>query len=87
MAVGVAPKNVDDDGKGGGGGPRELDPRVKADFEAKIAAITKPKEAEALWADIAAETHKAGDIPAHEELKKALAAKVKALKATEGQTV
>lgn len=82
MAVGVAPKNVDDDGKGGGGGPRELDPRVKADFEAKIAAITKPKEAEALWADIAAETHKAGDIPAHEELKKALAAKVKALKAT-----
>lgn len=87
MAVGVAPKNVDDDGRGGAGGAHEMDPRIKAEFETKIAAIEKPKEAEALWATIAAETHKTGDIPAHEELKKALAAKVKALKSAEAQAV
>lgn len=80
MAVGVAPKNVDDDGRGGGGGPRAMDPRTRADFDGQIAALTKPKEAEALWQTIAAECSKCGDISAYDELKKSLAAKVKALK-------
>ncbi len=85
MAVGVAPKNVDDDGRGGG--VHDMEPKVKADFEGQIAALGKPKEAEALWQTIAAECTKCGDIAAYDELKKALAAKVKALKATGEQTV
>lgn len=85
MAVGVAPKNVDDDGRGGGGGPKAMDPRTKADFEGQIAALAKPKEADALWQTIAAECTKCGDIAAYDELKKALAAKVKELKAAENK--
>lgn len=82
-ATGMAVQDQrDDDGKGGAG-PRELDPEVKAEYEAKIAALTKPKEAEALWQTIAADCAKCGDVAAYEELKKALAAKVKELKAGE----
>ena len=80
MAVGVAPKNVDDDARGGAG-PKEMDARTKGEFEAQITALAKPKEAEALWQTIAAECTKCGDIAAYDELKKALAARVKALKA------
>lgn len=80
MAVGVAPKNVDDDGRGGAGGPKAMDPRARAEFDGQIAALAKPKEAEALWQTIAAECTKCGDVAAYDELKKALAAKVKALK-------
>lgn len=81
MAVGVAPKNVDDDGRGGAG-PKEMNARAKTEFEAQIAALAKPKEAEALWQTIAAECTKCGDIAAYDELKKALAKKVKDLKST-----
>jgi len=86
MAVGVAPKNVDDDARGGEG-VHEMDGRVKVDFEAQIAALAKTKEAEALWQTIAAECTKSGDVAAYDELKKALAAKVKALKAEETKSV
>lgn len=82
MSVGVAPKNVDDDGRGGTG-PREMDAKIKGDFEAQIAALAKPKEADALWQTIATECTKCGDIATYDELKKALAVKVKELKAAE----
>ena len=81
-ASGIAPKNVDDDGRGGTA-VHEMDSRVKADFIAQINALAKPKEAEALWQTIAAECAKCGDVAAYDELKKALAAKAKELKATE----
>ena len=84
MAVGVAPKNVDDDGRGGVG-PRELPANIKTGYEAEIAACEKMKEAEALWTKIATECTKAGDVVAYEELKLLMAAKRKALKAAEGK--
>jgi hypothetical protein len=79
MSVGVAPKNVDDDGRGGVG-VKEMDPRSKADFIAKISAIQDMKAADALWQDIATECTKVGDVPAYDELKAAMAAKRKAVK-------
>jgi hypothetical protein len=85
MAVGIAPKNVDDDGRGGAGGPSALDPRSKAEFEGQINALAKPKEADALWQTIAAACSKCGDIATYDELKKALAVKVKALKTEPAQ--
>ena len=86
MAVGVAPKNVDDDGRGGVGA-RELDERVKLDYAAKIEACKHMKEAEALWEQIATDCTKVGDVPAYEELKIAMVAKRKALKAAEKAAV
>ena len=77
-ASGIAPKNVDDDGRGGGG-TREMDAKAKEEFAAQIAALTDKKSAEVLWQTIATECTKAGDIPAYTELKAALSAKVKAL--------
>ncbi len=79
MAVGVAPKNVDDDARGGVG-PRELDAAIKSDYAAQIEALADMKHAEALWQTIATECTKAGDVPAYDELKAAMAAKRKALK-------
>lgn len=82
MAVGVAPKNVDDDARGGVTA-HEIDPRTKADYAAQIEALTDMKHAEALWQEIASACTKAGDVPNYDELKLAMAAKRKALKAAE----
>lgn len=82
MAVGVAPKNVDDDGRGGVG-PRELPTDIKTKYEAEIEACEKMKEAEALWQTIAANCTKVGDVVAYEDLKLLMAAKRKAIKAAE----
>ena len=82
MAVGVAPKNVDDDGRGGVG-PRELPTDIKTKYEAEIEGCEKMKEAEALWQTIAANCTKVGDVVAYEDLKLLMAAKRKALKAAE----
>lgn len=82
MAVGVAPKNVDDDARGGTG-PKELDARVKGEYIAQIAACQKVKETEALLQTIAAECTRVGDVAGYEELKLTLAAKRKELKASE----
>lgn len=78
-ASGIAPKNVDDDGRGGVAA-HEMDSRVMDDFAAKIASLNDQKHAEALWQTIAIECTKCGDVAAYDELKKALAARVKALK-------
>jgi len=81
-ASGIAPKNVDDDGRGGG--PLQaMDEKAKGEYAAQIEAQTTNKELEALWAGIAAACTKSGDIPAYEELKKQVIAKAKALKKAE----
>lgn len=77
-ASGIAPKNVDDDARGGSG-VHEMDSRVKADFLAAIEALTDKRAAESLWQTIASECTKAGDVGAYNELKAAVAAKVKAI--------
>lgn len=82
-ATGMAVADQRDDDGGGGSGPQELNPEVRADYEAKIAALTDLKAAEVLWATIAAECTKVGDVPAYDELKLAMAAKRKTLKKPE----
>src|SRR3990167_8217361 len=81
---GIAPKNVDDDGRGGGD-THEMDAKAKDEYFEKIAALEDKKAAEVLWQTIATECTKAGDIPAYTALKSALSAKVKAL--NEGRTI
>ena len=83
-ASGIAPKNVDDDGRGGIG-VHEMDERVKADFHAAIESLTDLKSAEALWASISSECTKSGDVQAYDALKAAMAAKRKALKQQESR--
>jgi hypothetical protein len=78
-ASGIAPKNADDDGRGGVGA-REMDPRVKSEYQAKVNALTDIKAADVLWQEIATECTKVGDVPAYDELKAAMAAKRKSLK-------
>ena len=79
---GIAPKNADDDGNQGKD-VRLLDERAKVDFHSAIEALADKKSSESLWAEIASACTKAGDIPAYDELKKAMSAKVKALNAKE----
>lgn len=79
-ASGIAPKNVDDDGRGGVG-VHQMDERAKVDFLASIETLTDRKAADSLWQTIASECTKSGDIAAYDDLKKAMAAKVKALNA------
>ena len=78
MASGVAPKNADDDGRGGVN-THEMDPRAKADFAAAIDALADKKSAETLWAKIADACTKSGDVNAYAELKTLMTAKVKKL--------
>ena len=79
-ATGMAVQDQRDDDGAGGAGPRELNPEVRADFEKQIAALADIKAAEVLWAKIADECTKAGDVPAYDELKLAMAAKRKSFK-------
>lgn len=78
-ASGVAPKNVDDDGRGGGD-LKGLDEKRKLEFGRSIDALTDHKKADVLWQGIAQACTEAGDVAVYEELKKALTAKVKTLK-------
>ena len=78
-ASGIAPKNVDDDGRGGGPAG-QMDEKVKLDHLEGIGKVTDTKALESLWATLASECTKLGDVPAYEELKKAVIAKSKALK-------
>jgi hypothetical protein len=73
-ATGVAPRGIDNDGKET---PVGLDAtRLEAMLQ-EVADISDRKHADALWAALSAELNKAGDIPAYEQVKKALSAKVK----------
>ncbi len=77
-ASGIAPKNVDDDGRGGQG-IHQMEDKAKAAFLAGIEALADKKASETLWQEIASACAKCGDIESYDELKKAMAAKVKAL--------
>jgi hypothetical protein len=78
-ATGMAVADQRDDDGAGGAGLHEMNPDVKAEFLAQIAALKDKKAAEVLWQHIAQDCTKAGDVPAYTELKAAVAAKVKAL--------
>ncbi len=77
-ATGLVPKDADDDATGGTG-PREMDPRQLDAYKKDIEQVKDRKGAEALWQVIASECSRLGDIPAYNELKAAVAAKVKTL--------
>ena len=81
-AAGIAPKNADDDGRGGGT-LIAMDDKAKQAHSAAIAGAKDSKALESLWAGIAAACTKAGDVAAYEELKKEVIAKAKALKKAE----
>ncbi len=77
-ATGMAVKDgADDDGAGGKKGMPDT---VKADFLAAIEALTDMAAAEALWKAISAATAAAGDVPANDELRAAMAAKRRGMK-------
>ena len=75
-ASGIAPKNVDDDGRGGKG-VRQMEDKQKADFLAAIDSLADKKSWETLWQTIASACTKVGDVAAYEELKQKMAAKFK----------
>jgi len=81
-ASGIAPKNVDDDGRGGKAFAG-MDEKEKLDWLAKISETHKLKEIEALWPQIAERCTKAGDVQAYDELKKATSARMKDLRKSE----
>lgn len=81
-ATGMAVKNQDDDAQlGEGAGPKQMDERTKENYLQQINALTERKQLESLWQTIASECTKIGDIPAYNELKAAVGARVKALAA------
>ena len=80
-ATGMAVQDQRDDDGAGGAGVHEMTGEAKAAYLERIAALADVKHAESLWQTIATECTKIGDIPAYNELKAAVAAKVKALKA------
>ena len=80
-ASGIAPKNVDDDGRGGGG--VGMDEKAKEAHLANIANCPKSKELEALWPVIATACNEAHDVGAYTELAAARNARMKVLKAAE----
>lgn len=79
-ATGMAVADQRDDDANGGSGPQELNAEVRAEYEKRIEALNNMKSAEVLWQEIAAACTKAGDVPAYDALKAAMAAKRKALK-------
>lgn len=68
----------DDDGRGGRAG--QMDEAIKQKHLQDIAAQPDSKALEALWATIASECTKVGDVPAYEELKAAVRERAKTLK-------
>lgn len=76
-AVGLVPKDADDDGRGGQ--LQVMDPAEKTSYLGKIEALASKKEQESLWQEIVSRTTALGDVPAYDELKVAMAKKVKTL--------
>ena len=73
-ATGVAPKGIDNDGRET---PQGLDATRLDAMLQEVADIADRKHADALWARLSAELNAAGDIPAYEQVKKALSGRVK----------
>lgn len=79
-ATGMAVADQRDDDGAGGRKAGALDEAVKTGYLDQIAKLANIKESESLWATIAAEVTKVGDIPSYDELKKAMSERRKALK-------
>jgi hypothetical protein len=79
--------STEDDNDGNKELMREMDAEAKAQFFSQIEALKDLKSADVLWAMIADECTKAGDVPAYDELKAAMAAQRKALKKAETATI
>lgn len=77
-AVGIAPKDVDDDGQGGQG--KQMPEGQRADFEAAIEALDSKEAADSLWKSITAATKQCGDVETHDHLRGLMAAKRRTLK-------
>ena len=77
-ATGLVPKDADDDGRGGD--EHAMAESTKKDFLAAIEALSDKDVGEQLWKRIADACQKAGDIPSYDELKKAMATKMRGLK-------
>lgn len=75
-ATGMAVQNQDDDGVGG---IKAMQEDAKADWLEAIEALPKADDSAALWQKIAEACKKTGDIATYDELKSALAKKIKAL--------
>lgn len=75
----------DDDGRAGVAG--QLDSNAKAAHLEAIGKAADSKALESLWASIASECTKAGDVPAYEELKAAVRERAKALKKAPAPTI
>ncbi len=69
----------EDDQDGNAHSDKVLSEGAKADFLAAIEALTDMPAAEALWKSISAACTKAGDVPSHDELRTAMAAKRRSL--------
>lgn len=77
-ATGMAVNDgTDDDGRQG----KKMGDLALADWLAQIDDVANEKDAAELWANIAKTTTQIGDVEAHEQLRSAMAAKRKALKA------
>lgn len=79
-AAGIAVQDQRDDDGAGGRKAGSLDEAVKSGYLDQISKLANIKASESLWATIAAEVTKVGDIPAYDELKKAMSEKRKILK-------
>ena len=79
-ATGMAVQDQRDDDGAGGRKAGALDEAVKSGYLTQIAALANLKESDALWAKIAADVTKVGDIPAYDEMRKAMTERRKALK-------
>lgn len=79
-ATGMAVADQDDDGRQG----KRMSEDAIADWQAAIEALASEAEAGPLWQKIAKATTASGDVEAHEELRAAMLAKRKALKAEQG---
>lgn len=76
--------NVSTEDDNDGNKPKlEMGADDKDDYAQRIADLDDLKAAEVLWQEIAAACTKSGDVPAYDELKAAMAAKRKAIKAQE----
>lgn len=79
-ATGMAVADQRDDDGRGGGKAGQMDEAKKQDHLTAIGAAADSKALESLWAAIASECTKIGDIPAYDELKAAVRERAKALK-------
>ena len=82
-ATGMAVQDQDDDGRLGKG--KEMPDDEKKNWQAKIEACKTLAECDTCWADVAKATAAWGDVPAHDELRAAMAARRRGMKQPKGE--